>query len=182
MFGSAFSIALYVGSNIAYTADTQNTLTRQWEQSHPSIASSSAPLLDFARPRLAYGQPMAKIVVPSIDFKGVVLEGTTFDVLAGGPGHVIGSAYPGEKENVVISNHNGYSLSWGNVKVGDMIILQASYGTYNYRVTGFKIIDAKDTSVTGPTGRPMLTFTTCYPLFAGALASQRYVVFSDLVP
>jgi len=182
MFGSAFSIALYVGSNVAYTADTQNTLTKTWEETHPAVASSSAPLLDFARPRLAYGQPIAKIVVPSINWKGIVLEGTTFDVLSGGPGHLIGSAYPGERDNVVISNHNGYSLSWGNVKAGDMIIMQTSYGTYNYRVTGFKIIDANDTSVTGTTGKPVLTFTTCYPLFMGALARQRYVVFSDLVP
>jgi len=120
-------------------------------------------------------------VVPVINWSGVVLEGTDKRVLDGGPGHLIGSAYPGEGENVVISNHNAYSLSWANVKTGDMIILQTGYGTYSYRINGFKVVDADDRSITGPTGKATLTFTTCYPLYAGALAAQRYAVFADLV-
>jgi LPXTG-site transpeptidase (sortase) family protein len=165
------------------------------EQSHPAIATSTsdpAPVLTFERPRLAYGQPMAKIVVPSIGWNGVVLEGCTPGqkgcaggtdtyILSGGPGHVGGTAYPGESDNVVISNHNSYSLAWGNAKIDDVIQLQTNYGTYSYKITGFKIIDSKDGSVMASTHRPTLTFITCYPLFAGAFATQRYVVFADLV-
>ncbi|HEV3232149.1 MAG TPA: class D sortase [Candidatus Dormibacteraeota bacterium] len=185
MFGLAFSLFLYVGSNVAYTADSQASLTQQWDQTHVPVAASgddASPVLAFERPRLGYGQPLAKINVPSIKFVGVVLEGTDSRVLAGGPGHIPGTAYPGEPDNVVISNHNSYSLSWGSVKTGDLIELQTNYGSYKYRVTGFKIVDAHDTSVTGSSHpKPTLTFITCYPLWAGALATQRYVVFADLI-
>lgn len=192
MIGMAIGIAMYVTSNVAYTADNQATLTHAWDRSHPLIPQSAsstqttgvgvAPVVAFQHPRVAYGQPMAKIQVPSINWTGIVLEGSELNVLAGGPGHVVTSAYPGEDGNVVISNHNSFSLAWGNVKVGDPIILQTDYGTYTYRVTGFKIVEADDRVVTSlGNGQPTLTFTTCYPLYAGALAHQRYAVFADLV-
>jgi LPXTG-site transpeptidase (sortase) family protein len=187
MFGFAFSIFLYVGSNVAYTADTQATLTQQWDQTHQGEATlapsdESAPVLFFDHPRLAYGEPLAKISVPSIKFNGIVLEGTDDKVLAGGPGHLPETAYPGEPDNVAISNHNSYSLSWGDIKKGDVIQLQTNWGTFNYRVNGTRVVDARDTSVTASTyPKPTLTFITCWPLWAGALARQRFVVFADLV-
>src|SRR5713226_429833 len=174
MLSSAVSIAVYVGSNVAYTADSQATLTASWNKAHSAVTSSSASsgasvapgtLAYFERPRMAFGQPMAKIVVPSIKWDGIVLEGTDDRVLSGGPGHVTGTSYPGEPDNMVISNHNSYSLSWGNVKAGDQIVIQANYGTYKYKVTGFKIIEARDGSVSASTHRPTLTFITCYPLW-----------------
>ncbi|GAC1336095.1 MAG: hypothetical protein NVSMB17_19650 [Candidatus Dormibacteria bacterium] len=182
MFGSAFSIFLYVGSNVAYTADTQTVLTQAWDHSHDAISSSAAaPVLAFQRPRLAYGQPLAKMWVPSIGFSGIVLEGTDRPVLDGGPGHVPGSAYPGEDDTVVISNHNAYSLSWGKLQAGELIYLQTNYGTYRYRVSDFKVVDASDRSLTAPSHRASLTFITCYPLYAGALAPQRFGVLADMV-
>jgi LPXTG-site transpeptidase (sortase) family protein len=182
MLGSAFGIFVYVGSNVVYTSDAQAGLSQAWDSSHPSISSSgAAPVLAFQRPRLAYGQPLAKMSVPSISFSGVVLEGTDRAVLDGGPGHVPSSAYPGEDDTVVISNHNAYSLSWGKLQVGELIYLQTNYGTYKYRVYDFKIVDASDRSLTASTRRASLTFITCYPLYAGALAPQRFGVLADMV-
>ena len=192
MFGSAFGMALYVASNVAYTTNTQAALVTTWDRSHTAPKQTTKFAAEdtvlslhslIGRPRLAYGQPLAKIVVPSIAFNGVVLEGTDDKVLAGGPGHVPATAYPGESDNVVITNHNTYSLAWGNVKAGDSIRLETNYGTFEYRVTGFRIVDAKDRSITASASPPRssLSFITCYPLWAGALAHQRYVVLADLV-
>jgi sortase A len=188
MFGLALSLFLYVGGNVAYTADTQATLTAQWEGTHRADAaapvSTDAPgsVFFFQHPRLAYGEPLAKIWVPSINFKGVVLEGTDDKVLAGGPGHLPETAYPGEPDNVAISNHNSYSLAWGGIKKGDVIQLQTNWGTFNYRVTGTTIVGGRDTTIARTTyPKPTLTFITCWPLWAGALASQRFVVFGELV-
>jgi sortase A len=183
MFGSAFSLFLYVGSNVAYTQGNQQVLTQKWDASHPSLNSArseDAPVVYFQRPRLAYEQSLAKIVVPSIDWNGIILEGADNHILSGGPGHIMGTAYPGEPDNVVISNHNSYSLAWGNAKVGDAIQLQTNYGTFTYRIKSFRITDAKDGSVTASTHKPTLTFITCWPLVAGAFAPQRYVVTAEL--
>jgi len=182
ILGMAFSLFLYVGSNVAYTASSQSELASAWDRQHSHSSAPGQPLtVAFARPRLADGQPLAKITVPSIGFSGIVLEGSDSKILSGGPGHVDGTAYPGEPDNVVISNHNSYSLSWGNLKTGQDITLDTDYGAFTYRVTGFKIVGANDKTVTAANGRPTLTFITCYPLWAGALASQRYIVLADMV-
>lgn len=195
MFGTAISIFGYVGSNVAYTADTQASLTSSWDKTHPSLpgggqlsqgdALGAGSILMIDHPRLQYGQPLAKIVVPAIDWKGVILEGTDDRVLSGGPGHVPYTAYPGEPDNMVISNHNSYSLAWDKIQPGDVITIQAAYGTFTYRVSAKpSIVDAKDGSITASHGNPpkaMMTFVTCYPLWAGALARQRFVIYADLV-
>lgn len=180
MFGTAISLFVYVGSNVGYQVTKQNELSSAWNQQHTAISGQAGKIFDSKRPRLALGQPLAKMNVPTIGFSGIVLEGTTNQVLAGGPGHLEETAYPGEADNVVISNHNSYSQQWGDLKPGQPIQLVTDYGTYTYLMKGSKVVDANDRSVTASTGRPTLTFTTCYPLWAGALARQRYVVFAEL--
>ena len=123
--GSALSLAIYSGSNAAYDATSQSELVSQWDSTHHAqtpATQSQAPgatsfgsVFQIQRPRLAVGQPLAKISVPSAKWSGVVLEGSDSRVLAGGPGHVVGSAYPGEPDNVVISNHNTYSMQFGGI-------------------------------------------------------------------
>ena len=188
MIGWGTSLLLYVASNVAYLNGTQEALTQQWDRTHAVIKqqaatatnSGAAPVLTFQRPRLARGQALAKILVPSIGWEGVVVEGSDSVILAGGPGHVNSTAYPGENDNVVISNHNSYSLAWSKARVGDPITLETSWGSFTYHITGFKIVDPNDGSVTASTHRPTLTFITCYPLWAGRFAPQRYVVLADL--
>ena len=178
MFGCAFSLGLYVVSNVGYQVTTQNALTSAWDKTHVVSGTTNAQV--FQRPRLRTGESLAKISVPAINFNGVVLEGTDDRTLSGGPGHLLGTSYPGEPDNVVISNHNTYSQQWGDLKVGDTIQLDTDYGRFVYKVTGFKIVDANDMSVTASTGHASLSFITCYPLWAGALARQRYVVQADM--
>jgi sortase A len=190
LMGFAVSAAVYAGSNAAYDATSQNELTSSWDSAHhgarvPAPAASVAGVFGNAfqvqRPRLAVGQPLAKMSVPAVGWSGVVLEGSDDRVLSGGPGHLVGSAYPGEPDNVVVSNHNTYSMQFSKLKAGDQIILDTDYGNFTYRVTGFRVIDRNDRSVTNHTGRATLTFTTCYPLYLGAFATQRYVISADQV-
>ena len=191
--GTALSLLIFSGSNAAFTATSQSELASSWDSSHhgsPAATSATttpnandlAAVFQIQRPRLAVGQPLAKISVPAAgNWKGIVLEGSDDRVLAGGPGHLVGTAYPGEPDNMVISNHNTYSLQFGSLKVGDQIIVDADYGHFVYRVTGFKTVAANDRSVTGHASRATLTFTTCYPLWAGAFAKERYVITADEV-
>jgi sortase A len=181
MFGIATSLLIYVGSNVGHQVTMQNQLSDDWNKQHGTAAVQPGQPLTLHRPRLSEGIPLAKISVASIHFTGIVLEGTSTQVLSGGPGHLIGTAYPGENDNVVISNHNSYSQQWGDLKAGDTIDLTTDYGSYSYRVTGFRVANPDDLSISASTGKPTLTFTTCYPLWAGALATQRYVVSAELV-
>ena len=113
MIGTGLSLAIYVGSNAGYQFTRQDQLSKDWNSSHPTAATASpGKFLTLQRPRLALGKALAKITVPSIAWSGIVLEGTDGKVLSGGPGHLVGTAYPGESDNVVISNHNSYSQQW----------------------------------------------------------------------
>jgi LPXTG-site transpeptidase (sortase) family protein len=63
---------------------------------------------------------------------------------------------------------------------GDEIDLETRYGTYRYHVTGSRIVGPKDRTVLVPDAPDYhLTLTTCWPLWAGAFATQRYVIFTD---
>lgn len=191
--GTALSLLVFAGSNAAFDISSQSELASTWDKAHHGTAPAiSTPIssgandlggtLQIQRPRLAVGQPLAKISVPAAgNWKGVVLEGSDDRVLSGGPGHLVGTAYPGEPDNMVISNHNTYSLQFANLKVNDQIIVDADYGHFVYRVTGFRTIAATDRSATGHSDRSLLTFTTCYPLWAGAFAKERYVITAEQV-
>jgi sortase A len=191
--GGALGLAIYAGTNAAFLATSQTELASAWDRSHQGAAPSPVPVAGgsstgpgsvFAiqRPRLAVGQPLAKMSVPAADnWTGIVLEGNNNQVLSGGPGHEVGSAYPGEPDNVVISNHNTYSMQFSKVNIGDQITLDTDYGRFVYRVTGHRVTGPDDRTITGHTGKPMLTFTTCWPLWQGAFAKQRYVITADQV-
>ncbi|MFN2462516.1 MAG: class D sortase [Candidatus Dormibacteria bacterium] len=193
LMGTALSLALFAGSNAAFDVTSQGELARAWDGSHhpgtggpPQAegtgAAVGAGLLTVLRPRLAVGQPLAKLVIPAAgNWRGIVLEGTDDRVLSGGPGHLVGTAYPGEPDNMVVSNHNTYSMQFASLKVGDQMIVDTDYGHFVYRVSGFRTVSANDRRVTGHTNRAVLTFTTCYPLWAGAFAKERYVITADEV-
>ena len=191
LMGSALSLGIYAGSNYLYDVSSQGELGSAWDRTHhqattpapvPSNGGDFNGVFAIQRPRLAIGQPLAKMLVPAADnWSGIVLEGNDDRVLSGGPGHEVGSAYPGEPDNVVISNHNTYSLQFSKLKAGDQITLDTDYGHFVYKVTGFRVTGAGDRTITGHTGKAMLTFTTCYPLWAGAFATQRYVITADQV-
>jgi LPXTG-site transpeptidase (sortase) family protein len=181
LIGTGLSFAISAGSSLGHQVTRQNQLSDDWSRSHrASAAVQPGSVLTLKRPRLSAGQPLARINVPSINWAGIVLEGTEPQVLSGGPGHLVGTAYPGEPDNVVISNPNAYSQQWSGLRLGDSIELATDYGSFSYKVSDLRIAGADDKSLTGSRGRASMTFIACYPLWAGALGTQRYVAFADL--
>src|SRR4051812_2550140 len=51
------------------------------------------------------GAPVARIEIPHIGLDEIVMEGVEGTSLNVGPGHLPGSAFPGERGNAVISAH-----------------------------------------------------------------------------
>ena len=65
---------------------------------------------------------------------------------------------------------------------GDEIDVETRYGVYRYRVTGSQVVNPDNRTVLVPNSDGYhLTLTTCWPLWAGAFATQRYVIFTDQV-
>jgi len=79
-----------------------------------------------------------------------------------------------------VAAHNVYWINQPQLKPGDEIDLQTRYGTYRYRVTGSRVVSPSDKTVLVPDALGYhLTLTTCWPLWAGAFATERYVIFTD---
>src|SRR3569623_2708763 len=72
------------------------------------------------------GSPVARIVAPTIHLDAIVLEGVGDDELNASPGHVPGSALPGDRGNAVISAHRDRHFDHLDaLAVGDTLTTEA---------------------------------------------------------
>jgi sortase A len=123
--------------------------------------------------------PVAKIEFPRQHSSAIVLSGASGRTMAFGPGHIDGTAMPGERGNCAISAHRDTQFAvLRDVAAGDPIVVQARDGrTLHYRVRETRIVDRRDTAVLAPSAGPTLTLITCYPFDAVVPGGPlRYVV------
>jgi len=128
--------------------------------------------------------PVARLAVPDRSIDLYVLAGANGRTIAFGPGHMFGTALPGEKGNSVIGGHRDTHLSFlRDAKPGTELRAQRPDGVWRrYRVKATEVLDEKDVWVTRQDGRSRMTLITCYPFDAiRAGGPQRYVVFADAI-
>ncbi len=132
--------------------------------------------------RFASGEVMGEVIIPSISLKYPLIHGTLDEHLAKGIGHYAGSVYPGEGGNVIISGHRDTVFrNLGDLKMGDTITINTSYGSYTYKASSTRIVDKNDRTVIVPSDKEMLTMTTCYPFSYIGSAPKRYIVIAQFV-
>lgn len=119
----------------------------------------------------------------------VVVEGVSTADLKKGPGHIPGTALPGQVGNVVLSGHRTtYGAPFerfDELQPGDAVVLETRDTWFTYTVTGTRIVRPSAVEVTYPVPgdraatptRRLLTMTTCHPRFS---ARQRMVVSAEL--
>lgn len=65
----------------------------------------------------------------------------------------------------------------GELEIGDVFVLQLSYGNFTYEIDNTRIVDADDRTVIKSTApNEILTVTTCYPFSFIGNAPKRYVL------
>jgi len=129
--------------------------------------------------RLDAGDPMGRIVMPSIGISEVFVEGTDPGDLRTGPGHYPQTPLPGERGTVAIAGHRTtYGAPFRDVDkldAGDRIELRMPYGRFAYRVERTRIVEPTETSVIDRVDHDRLVLSACHPLFS---AAQRIIVFA----
>jgi len=120
----------------------------------------------------------------------VMVEGVEPAQLALGPGHVPGTAMPGQVGNFAVAGHratNGEPFALLDTLVpGDEVVVQTVAATFTYVVDGTELVAPTATEVLEPVpGRPgatphraVLTLVTCHPRWG---SSQRMIVSGHLV-
>ena len=137
------------------------------------------------------GEGIAVLHVPALaDYDPwVVVEGTSVADLKAGPGHIPGTALPGEVGNVVLSGHRTtYGAPFerfGDLQPGGLVVLETRDRWLTYTITGSQIVAPTAIEVTypvpgeqgaEPTER-LLTLTTCHPKYS---ARQRLIVSATM--
>jgi len=184
-FGKAFSYALilagaalviYVAAQYGTMAWEQHRLARQWEaqyQAQQNAPAGAQPIVDDG---------LMRVSVPKIDLDAIVVEGTSYKKLLIGPGHMEQTALPGETGNAVITAHRDtFFRHIYELNKGDEILVRRRGEVFRFQVTGKKIVEPTDVSVTRPSSDARLTLITCYPTYFVGPAPERLVVFSKLL-
>jgi sortase A len=122
-----------------------------------------------------------RIQIPVLAVDAPIVQGDGWEQLKKGVGQHIGSADPGEKNNVVLSAHNDVFgeifRDLSKLKTGDQVILYTSQHAYTYVVTGSQIVEPNQVDVMGPTPDAVVTLISCFPYMVD---KQRIVVTARL--
>lgn len=180
-----------------YTNYQQRRLAQVWEQKQNLVEKKqsfrgTSPKTKLgpppANPDIQYYKELkeksvfAKLVIPKIGLDTIVVEGVTPEALKQGPGHMPGTALPGELGNSVLSGHR---VTYGapfyrldELEVGDAIIVYTPSQKFKYTVVEKKIVSPSDISAIQPTSEATLTLTTCNPRYS---ARQRLIIIAKLL-
>jgi len=128
------------------------------------------------------GDPIGKLTIPSTGISAIVLEGTDSGTLKMAPGHIPGTALPGEAGNVAIAGHRDtFFRNLERIRSGDTVRLTTLRGTYHYRVDATEVVDPARTDVLESSGSPTFTLVTCYPFHWIGPAPKRFIVRGHLI-
>ncbi|WP_370326462.1 class E sortase [Euzebya sp.] len=149
----------------------------------------------YATRTIATGEPLTRIVIPSLDVDTVVVEGTSPAALRAGAGHYPNTPLPGEVGNVAIAGHRTtYGKPFNEldrVGPGELIHLVTPLAVHTYEVTAAPegsqrpcpngacwVVTPTQWEVVAPTPDAALTLTTCHPKGSSA---ERLILRASLV-
>ena len=128
------------------------------------------------------GSPVGILSIPRIGLSAVVLHGSDDRTLRHGPGHLEGTALPGEIGNSVFAGHrDSFFRPLRTLQIGDDVFVDTPTGRFQYRVESVRVVDPRDVSVLAPTSAPALTLVTCYPFWVLGSAPDRFVAQAAIV-
>lgn len=156
----------------------------------PELATSSlvtgtqmGPQQIYNAANIKTGDLIGTITIPALHETKPIYEGTADAQLKMGIGHYERSVLPGVPDNSVLAGHRDSVFSkLGNLKVGDLLIVDTQAGKFTYKISGFRIVMANDRTVIVPTKTAVLTLSTCYPFRYFGNAPKRFIVSANLIP
>jgi len=172
----SFSAGRYVAGAI-----TAQHARRIWDSAAAkvSVALARATQRQLVNRTIDDGAPVARLIIPSIDLDEIVLEGS--DELNGGPGHLRGSALPGESGNAVITGERDRHFSHLDaLSAGDTIVTESGMSRDTWIVMQKRVVDKYD-RVVAHTPDTTLTLTTSWPIRFVGPAPERLIVTASRV-
>ncbi|HKB07663.1 MAG TPA: class D sortase [Candidatus Polarisedimenticolia bacterium] len=164
---------------------------RVWQEGHAALFQSARaggdrqaplpPAVLTAHPPLR-GEALAHLSIPRLGIGSVVVEGTDPDSLRLGPGHLEGSALPGQPDNCIIAGHrDGAFRRLRTARPGDIVEITGRTRVDHYRIDSVETVPKDDLRPLAPSSEPILTLVTCYPFHYIGKAPMRFIVRASLL-
>jgi sortase A len=184
-----FLAYMYWGTALRASSAQQtytSELSREWSSANPLTAPADLRTI-------SPGTPFAVLRIPQFGraWQFAIVQGAGMPQLALAPGHVPGTALPGQVGNFAVAAHRVTAgnpfWSLPSLRKGSMIYVETITGTYQYQVMrGPTWVRASDLGVLAAVpfqpgeqaSRPMITLITCDPPWTG---TSRVVITGVLV-
>jgi sortase A len=127
--------------------------------------------------------PAARIEVPRLKARAIVLAGGSGQALAFGPGHLERTPDAGEPGTAVYAAHRDTHFAFlGQIEAGDEIVVtRRDRATVRFRVTGTQVVRWDSSGIDPAAPGRHLALVTCWPLDSALPGPLRLVVDADLV-
>ena len=135
-------------------------------------------------PEYNEGDTLGILEVPKLQEKLPIVEGTDEEQLDKGVGHYIGTSFPDQNDQIVLSGHRDTVFRrFDELAIGDHFIVNLESGSFTYEIVSTKIVDADDLTVIKSTApEEVLTVTTCYPFGYFGDAPDRFIFTAKRIP
>lgn len=178
LFSLGGATAAFAGGRYALGEWRRQEARRAWDehQARAVVALAQSNAGAAWDREIAPGSPVARIVIPRLVLDEIVFEGVDDNALNAGPGHLTGSALPGEAGNAIISAHRDRHFArLGAIEVGDTVTTESGTRTQRWVVVSKRVIDA-DAPALFRTKDATLTLSTCWPIRYFGPAPSRLIV------
>ncbi len=131
-----------------------------------------------------YGTKYATLNISSINLSLPVYYGANYSILKSGIAHDDTSYFPGQGGSIIMAGHNfkTFLANLPKTQIGDTILLETTYGNFEYQIYDQKIVKETATNeVPIQKEKEVLMLYTCWPINNIGHASERYVVYANLV-
>jgi sortase A len=131
------------------------------------------------RAELRAGDPVGRLRISKLGLNVIVVDGTEPDVLKRGPGRHRSTSVPGSGHLTYIAGHRTtYGAPFADIddlERGDRFSFELPYGTFEYAVTGRRIVPATFVQALRSRGRDEVALQACWPRF---FATDRIIVYA----
>ena len=127
--------------------------------------------------------PVAKVEMERIGLEAIVLKGGSGQALAFGPGHLEGTAIPGEEGTTVIAAHRDtHFAGLAKVRLGDEIrVTRADGVTVWFRVTRMSVAPWDANGIDPQADGRWLVLSTCWPFGTSEPGPLRFLVKAQMI-
>jgi sortase A len=172
----AYCMTVSVDARLFQKREAQR-LAREVQAHAAPKEKDASPGSNAEQPIPPEGAVVAGLTIPRLGLSTVVVEGIADSDLKKAPGHIPGTALPGEPGNVGIAGHRDtFFRPLRLIQKGDLIALTTPREEDWYRVVSTRVVSPDDVQVLSQTSHDTLTLVTCYPFYYVGSAPERFIV------